>query len=97
MIPTSSPSSAKATDAKPPCANGSTPSSNLSTQFESRILPVSLPIARTWGKMGTPNPFPTVDGLLAATAHVHGLVLATRNVTHVESLDIEWVNPFDPL
>jgi predicted nucleic acid-binding protein len=69
--------------------------SNLSTQFESRILPVTLPIARTWGKMGTPNPIPTVDGLLAATAHVHGLILATRNVSHVESLDIEWVNPFD--
>jgi predicted nucleic acid-binding protein len=68
---------------------------NLSTQFESRILPVTLPIARTWGKMGTPNPIPTVDGLLAATAHTHGLILATRNVTHIESLDIEWLNPFD--
>jgi predicted nucleic acid-binding protein len=69
--------------------------SSLSTQFENRVLPVTLPIARIWGKMGTPNPIPTVDGLLAATAHVHGLVLATRNVTHVESLDIEWVNPFN--
>jgi hypothetical protein len=68
--------------------------SSLSTQCESRILPVTLPIARTWGKMGAPNPIPTVDGLLAATAHVHGLVLATRNVAHVESLDIEWVDPF---
>ena len=37
---------------------------------------------------------PTVDGLLAATADVHGLILATRNATHIESLDIEWVNPF---
>lgn len=69
--------------------------SSLATQFENRILPVTLPIARTWGKIGTPNPIPTVDGLLAATAHVHGLVLATRNVTHIESLDIEWINPFD--
>ena len=68
---------------------------NLCAQFESRILPVTLPIARTWGKMGTPNPIPTVDGLLAATAHTHGLILATRNVPHVESLDIEWLNPFD--
>jgi len=69
--------------------------SRLSTQFENRILPVTLPIARVWGKMGTPNPIPTVDGLLAATAHVHGLILVTRNVSHFESLDIEWVNPFD--
>lgn len=69
--------------------------SSLCTQFESRILPVTLSIARTWGKMGAANPIPTVDGLLAATAHTHGLILATRNVTHIESLDIEWVNPFD--
>ncbi len=69
---------------------------SLSTQFESRILPVTLPIARTWGKMGAPNPIATVDGLLAATAHTHGLILATRNTAHIESLDIEWVNPFDP-
>ena len=69
--------------------------SSLSTQFESRILPVTLPIARTWGKIGAPNPIPTVDGLLATTAHVHGLVLATRNVSNIRSLDIEWVNPFD--
>ena len=70
--------------------------SNLVTTFEDRILPVTLPIARAWGRMGVPNPIPTVDGLLAATAQVHGLVLAARNVTHVNSLDIEWVNPFDP-
>ncbi|TFH26821.1 MAG: type II toxin-antitoxin system VapC family toxin [Myxococcales bacterium] len=69
--------------------------SSLCTQFESRILPVTLSIARTWGKMGAPNPIPTVDGLLAATAHTHGLILATRNVTHLESIDIECVNPFE--
>lgn len=68
--------------------------SSLVTQFNDRILPVTLPIARTWGKLGAANPIPTVDGLLAATAHVHGLVLVTRNVTDIESLDIEWVNPF---
>gem|GEM_PF-2543788 len=34
-------------------------------------------IARTGGKLGAPNPVPTVDGLLAATAHVQGLALAT--------------------
>lgn len=70
--------------------------SNLVTTFEDRILPVTLPIARAWGKMGAPNPIPTIDGLLAATAQVHGLVLATRNGSHINSLDIEWANPFDP-
>ena len=56
---------------------------------------MTLPIARAWGKMGAQNPIPTVDGLLAATAHVHGLVLATRNVVDIEALDIEWFNPFE--
>lgn len=69
--------------------------SSLVTTFEDRILPITLPIARAWGAMGVSNPIPTVDGLLAATAHVHGLVLATRNVADVEALDIEWVNPFE--
>lgn len=69
--------------------------SSLVTRFDHRILPVTLPIARTWGKLGAPNPISTVDGLLAATAHVHGLVLAHRNVTDIESMDIEWVNPFE--
>jgi hypothetical protein len=68
--------------------------SNLTTTFEARILPVTLPIACSWGKMGASNPIPTIDGLLVATAHVHGLVLATRNMSHVDALDIEWVNPF---
>jgi len=70
--------------------------SNLVTTFEDRILPVTLPIARTWGQMGAPNPIPTIDGLLAATAHVHGLTVATRNVNHVQSLDIDCLNPFGP-
>lgn len=69
--------------------------SSLCTTFEARILPVSLPVARTWGEMGAPNPIPTIDGLLAATAHVYGLVLATRDVSHVRTLDIEWINPFE--
>ena len=55
---------------------------------------MSLAIARTWGKMGAPNPTPTVNGLLPATAHVHGLILATRNVRQVKALDIEWIDPF---
>ena len=68
--------------------------SGLCTQFEDRILPVTLPIARTWGNVGAPNPIHTVDGLLAATAHVHGLILATRNVRQVQALDIECLDPF---
>jgi hypothetical protein len=36
-----------------------------------------------------------VDGLLAATALVHGLTLVTRNVHDVEATGAEVFNPFD--
>ena len=38
---------------------------------------------------------PVVDGLLAATASVHGLTLVTRNVRDVADLGINTLNPFD--
>jgi len=37
----------------------------------------------------------TVDALLAATAKVHGLTLATRNVSDVGDLGVEIQNPFE--
>jgi len=37
----------------------------------------------------------TVDALLAATAKVHGLTLATRNVSDVGDLGVEILNPFE--
>ena len=35
-----------------------------------------------------------VDGLLAATAKVHGLTLVTRNVKHVHATGVAYLNPF---
>jgi predicted nucleic acid-binding protein len=35
------------------------------------------------------------DVLLAATAKVNGMTLATRNVRHVAGLEVELFNPFD--
>jgi hypothetical protein len=59
-----------------------------------RIVPVDLPIAELWGRLSGPDPLPVVDGLLAATALVHGLTLATRNVKHVERTGVSCVDPF---
>jgi predicted nucleic acid-binding protein len=55
----------------------------ITTQFGDRILPVDTPIAERWGVLNVPDPLPTVDGLLAATALVHDLVLVTRNTRDV--------------
>jgi predicted nucleic acid-binding protein len=37
-----------------------------------------------------------VDALLAASAKVHGMTLATRNVSDVADLGAEFINPFEP-
>ena len=61
-----------------------------------RILTVDLPVAQEWGRMNVPDPLPVIDGLLAATAKVHGLTLATRNVKDVARSGADVVNPFEP-
>lgn len=66
----------------------------LAAGFEDRILPVDLRVAEEWGRMNVPNPLPVLDALMAATAKVHGFVLATRNVKDVASTGVTTVNPF---
>lgn len=62
--------------------------------FADRILPIDAAIADTWGQMHAIRNVPVVDGLLAATAIVHNLTLVTRNVSHVQGLGAELLNPF---
>ncbi len=70
--------------------------STLSRSFAERVLPVDQAVAEEWGRMGAKRPLSTVDALLAATAKVHGMVLATRNIADVSDLGAKVVNPFDP-
>ena len=62
-----------------------------------RILGIDYEVARVWGWMKGRYRVPVVDGLLAATAQVHGLVLVTRNVKDVERTGVSYLNPFDPV
>jgi predicted nucleic acid-binding protein len=66
----------------------------LTQLYSERILPVSLEVAETWGKLSALRPIPPEDGLLAATALVHGLTLVTRNVKNVEGLGVPLLNPW---
>ena len=59
-----------------------------------RVLPVDEPIADAWAVLGIPNPLPLIDGLLAATAEVHGLTLVTRNVDDFLRTGVSVVDPF---
>lgn len=60
-----------------------------------RILPVTSEIAEAWGPLNVPDPLPVIDSLLGATALVHGLTVATRNVADVARTGVPVVNPFD--
>lgn len=63
--------------------------------FAGRILDVSEEIADAWGSADVPEPLPVVDGLLAATAKVHGLTLVTRNTADVARSGAQVLNPFE--
>ncbi|MBI4292085.1 MAG: type II toxin-antitoxin system VapC family toxin [Betaproteobacteria bacterium] len=67
----------------------------LLTDQGERILTMDLPVAEEWGRLNVPDPLPVIDGILAATARVHGLTLATRNVKDVVRSGVDLVNPFE--
>jgi len=66
----------------------------LEQTFIDRLLPVSAAVADQWGRLSAMRPLSTVDGLLAATALVHGMTLVTRNVRHVTHTGVKLLNPF---
>ncbi|WP_066361255.1 type II toxin-antitoxin system VapC family toxin [Herbidospora mongoliensis] len=66
----------------------------LRRQFGDRIAPVSDAVAEEWGRLSAIRPLPFADGLLAATARVHGWTLATRNVRDFLGTGVSVVDPF---
>jgi toxin FitB len=65
----------------------------LTDGFADRILPVDQAIAERWGQLNVPDPIATVDGLLAATAIVHGMTLVTRNTRDVARTGVSLLDP----
>lgn len=49
------------------------------TAFRGRILPIDAAVAVQAAELHVPDPRPERDSLIAATALVHGLIVATRN------------------
>jgi toxin FitB len=68
--------------------------SQMRTRLGDRVLPVDEPVAEAWAMLGIPNPLPLIDGLLAATAKVHGLRLVTRNVADIAATGVSVFDPF---
>lgn len=72
----------------------------LRDQFAERVIPIDAEIAETWGAMNarlrrTGRSVAAVDGLLAATALVHGLTVTTRNVRHFEPTGVAVFDPWN--
>jgi predicted nucleic acid-binding protein len=59
-----------------------------------RVLPVDEPVAEAWATLNILDPAPLIDGLLAATAKVHGLTLVTRNLSDVVRTGVPVLDPF---
>jgi predicted nucleic acid-binding protein len=66
----------------------------MRTRIGDRALPIDEPIAEAWALLSVPDPLPLIDGLLAATAKVHGLTLVTRNTADVMRTGVAILDPF---
>jgi toxin FitB len=62
--------------------------------FADRILPLDTAVARRSASLRLPDPRPIRDGLIAATALVHGMVVATRNVADFEPTGVRTLDPW---
>jgi toxin FitB len=68
--------------------------SEVTRTFADRITPVTLRIAAEWGRQPPAVAVPLIDGLLAATAKVHGWTVVTRNTKDFQRTGVQVLNPF---
>ena len=71
----------------------------LLEDYEDRIYPIDLKVSENWGniqgaaeKKG--RPMASFDGLIAAVAYTHNIVLVTRNESDFEASGIPIFNPW---
>ena len=73
---------------------------DLAERFAGRILPVDSAVAIAWGRVQgqaerAGAKLPVIDSLLAATAEIHSLILATRNTADFDRCGATVFNPWD--
>ena len=56
---------------------------------------ITSEIAEEWGRINVPDSVAVADGLMAATARVHGLTLVTRNTAHLARTGVRLFDPFE--
>ena len=62
--------------------------------FTGRILPIDTAVALRSAQLHVPHVRPVRDGLIAATALVHGMRVVTRNVADFEPTGVVTLNPW---
>jgi len=73
----------------------------LPAWFDANLLPVTKEIAERWGRATIEAKrqglmLATADGLIAATALDHDLILVTRNTKDFAGLGVALLNPWNP-
>jgi predicted nucleic acid-binding protein len=62
------------------------------------VLPVDAKVFRHWARLMHGRSDDLIeDAMIAATAHVHGLIVATRNVRDFATLCVPTLDPFVPV
>jgi toxin FitB len=72
----------------------------LLDRFHGRLIDVTLTIANRWGELSGAaiskgKRMPVMDGFIAATAHVHDLIVVTRNTRHFDTLGVRCLDPWN--
>jgi len=65
-------------------------------RFEGRVLAIDVAVAQRCARLHIPDPKAERDALIAATALVHGLTVATRNIADFEATGVALINPWEP-
>jgi len=64
-------------------------------EFLDRTLPIDAVVALRCASLHVPDPRAERDALIAATALVHGMTVATRNVADFQATGVPLLNPWD--
>ena len=68
--------------------------SHVLPEFADRVLPVDTAVALRCARLHVPDQRSERDALIAATALVHGMCVATRNVAVFEPTGVALINPW---
>jgi len=66
-------------------------------EFSTRTLPVDTAVARRCAQLHVPDRRGERDALIAATALVHGMTVATRNVADFQPTGVAIFNPWEEM